>query len=264
MSLRIRALLTAIGSLLVGGLAYLLGVGSFLGQRAEASVLEASDFTANPPAPLSLVSPFTVVVSLVVIGLIALWAHGIWRALLILSASSVALIASQLLKESWLERPQLVELDALNTFPSGHMTVFAVLAAGIIWALPRGARSVAAIMSALVLAVVAWQLLEYGWHRPSDLLGAQALALSAFSIAAWLGPRSSRRDRGKANTVSGLAHRIARIALVTIGAILIALGVALVAFAAWSRSDALMLTAGEIALVGVSAVTASLFAKLCP
>ncbi len=264
MTARVRALLAALVALAVGGLAYLLGVGSILGQRAEASVLDASAFTTDPPAPLSLVSTTSVAIALLVIGLVALWMHGIARTLTILAFSLAAIVGSQLLKETWLERPQLLELEASNTFPSGHMTVFAVLAGAIIWALPSGARAIAAIMSAFLLGVVSWQLLEYGWHRPSDLLGAQALAVLSFALAAWLGPRGSRRGSRRPGAVGAAANRIALIVLNIAGIALIVGGVALVALAAWSRSDALMLNAGEIALMGVSAITARVLTKLSP
>lgn len=264
MSSRIRALLTALFALLIGGLAYLLGVGSLLGQRAEASVLDASEFTTNPPAPLGLVSTPSVLGALLVIGLIALWVHGIGRALTIACFGAAAIVGSQLLKDAWLERPQLFELDASNTFPSGHMTVFAVLAGGLIWALPRSAKAAVAIMSAFLLGIVSWQLLGYGWHRPSDLLGAQALAVLAFALAAWLGPRGSRRRASKTAGFGATANRIALVALSVIGATLVLGGVALVALAAYTHSEALMLLAGKIALSGVSAITARLLAGLCP
>jgi len=86
-------------------------------------------------------------------------------------------------------RPELLDLDAQNTFPSGHMAVFAVLVAALLWAVPRTARAVLAVLGAGLLGVVSWQLLEFGWHRPSDLLGAQALVHAVV-------PRMVERRRG--------------------------------------------------------------------
>lgn len=262
MSARSQALLYAVLALLVGGLAYLLGVGSLLGQRAEESVLDASAFTTDPPAPLSLVSIGSVVVALLILGALAWWLHGIRRAMMVLICSGTAILASQALKESWLERPQLLELDASNTFPSGHMTVFAVFAGGLIWALPRRVRVLTGIMSAFMLAIVSWQLLEYGWHRPSDLIGAQALALFCFAVGAWIGPRTSRKTT--AGSAPRLADRIGLVGLTILGIVLVIGGVALVGIAATAGSSELMLNAGEVSLVGVSVLTASLLAKLAP
>lgn len=264
MGARTRALIYALLALLVGGLAYLLGVGSTLGQRAEASVLDASAFTADPPAPLSLVSTGSVIVALIVVGLISLWAHGFGRTLSILLFGSAAIVVSQLLKESWLDRPQLFELDASNTFPSGHMTVFAVLSGGLIWAVPKRIRALVVVMSALLLGVVSWQLLNFGWHRPSDLLGAQALAVLVFAIAAWIGPRGSRTSARMTSAANSFVSRLALVVLTVGGIALVLGGLVLVAVAASTRSDALMLNAGEIAMMGVGALAARTFAKLCP
>ena len=260
MTTRLRALIYALLALLTGGLAYLLGVGSFLGQRAEASVLDASAFDANPAGPLQLVSTASVLIALAVVALIALWVHGIARALSVAVMSALAILASQILKDSWLERPQLFEFDAANTFPSGHMTVYAVLVAALIWAVPSRTRGLVMLGGATLLGVVAWQLLEYGWHRPSDLIGAQALAVLAFSIAALCGPlRSRKRERG----LSGYSRIVSRVLTVT-GIIVVVGSLALLAYAGISRSDALMLTGGEIALVGTSLLSVRTVANLCP
>jgi len=264
MAPRLRALFYAVFALIVGGLAYFLGVGSFLGQRAEASVLDGSAFEANPDGPLQFVSIPNLVIALAIIGLIAIWAHGLLRAISILAASSLAIVASQMLKERWLERPQLLEFDAANTFPSGHMTVFAALVAALIWALPRSARALAMVLSVVLLGIVSWQLLEYGWHRPSDLLGAQALVLLTFSLAAWLGPRKSRTGGLRGAAVTTAFQRVISIILTIVGIFLVLVALALAAVAATNHSDALMLNSGEVALIGASALTVRTLAKLSP
>lgn len=264
MTSRTRALLYAIFALVVGGGAYFLGVGSFLGQRAEASVLDASAFDADPAGPLRLVSSTNLILALVVLGGIALWVHGVARMLAILVASSVGIVASQVLKEKWLERPELLELDAANTFPSGHMTVFTVLVGALIWALPVGARGIIMLCSAVLLGVVSWQLLEYGWHRPSDLIGAQALTIFVYSIASSIGPRGTRRMAKRTGAVLMVAHRLTSIILTIAGFALILGSLVLIAIASVTRSDALLLNSGEIALMGVGALTVRTLAKLSP
>lgn len=264
MTSRTRALLYAVFALVVGGAAYVLGVGSFLGQRAEASVLGASAFEEDPEGPLRFVTPMNVMIALVAIGLIALWVYGIARTMSILVASSLAILASQVLKERWLERPQLFEIDAVNTFPSGHMTVFAVLVGAIIWALPHWARSIAMLCSAVLLGIVSWQLLEFGWHRPSDLIGAQALAILTFALASWLGPRGSRRRVRQPGMVFTAFNRVVSIVLTISGIALVLGALVLVAIALASRSDELLLNSGEIALLGVGALTVRTLATLSP
>lgn len=262
MTTRLRALIYALLALLVGGLAYLLGVGSFIGQRAEASVLDASAFEANPAGPLQFVSTATVLIAIAIVSLIALWVHGIARALVVAASSGFTILAAQVLKKSWLDRPQLFEFDAVNTFPSGHMTVYAVLIGALLWAVPSRARGVVMLGGSVLLGVVSWQLLEYGWHRPSDLIGAQALAVCAFAIAALLGPIGTR-TRQRARGLSGYSRIVSKV--VTISGIAVLVGsLALLAYAAISRSDDLMLIGGEVALIAVSLLSVRTMANLCP
>jgi hypothetical protein len=252
-----RALIYALFALVVGGLSYVIGVGSWLGQRAEASVLDASDFTFDPPAPLSLVSVPFLAVSFVVIGLLAWMFRGLGRALWFVLFGAAAIATSQLLKQQLLVRPELFEFDAPNTFPSGHMTVFAVIAAGLIWAAPAGLRGVTGVIGAVTMGTAAWQLLEYGWHRPSDVLGAQALAVLAFALAAALRlPSRGRAARGPRSAASLALTKILGVVLTVTGIALIAGGVLMALFAAQIGSDALMLAASEVSVAGASAITA--------
>lgn len=262
MTTRLRALIYALLALLVGGLAYLLGVGSFLGQRAEEKVLDASVFDANPAGPLQLVSSVNVLIALIAIALIALWVHGIARALIVAAVSGLAILASQILKDAWLGRPELIDFDVANTFPSGHMTVYAVVVGALLWAVPARARGAVMLGGSVLLGVVSWQLLEYGWHRPSDLIGAQALAVLALAIAALASPLRTRAPQRKPG-LSGYS-RIVSIGLTIAGIVLIVGSLGLLAYAASSRSDALMLASGEIAMVGVGLLSVRTMANLCP
>lgn len=250
-----KALVYAVIAALVGVAAYMVGVNSWLGQRAEASVLEASAFTAHPPAPLSLVSIPTLVIAFLILTALAWWAHGFIRALWILIFGFAAISASQLLKQELLVRPGLFELDLENTFPSGHMTVFTVLSAAFIWAVPRGARGVAAFVTAILMGTVGWQLLEYGWHRPSDIIGAQALGLLAFALAAFLRP-VRYRVRGETRRVTSALNRVLGVALSITGIALLAGGLLMMLMAGWYSSSQLMLAACEVAVIGVSCLCA--------
>lgn len=250
-----RALLYAAAAVAVGWGSYAVGVGSWLGQRAEASVLGASAFTADPPAPLSLVSVPAMAIALAVLGLLAWHFHGLGRALWIVLFGAAAILVSQLLKQELLVRPELFEFDAPNTFPSGHMTLFTVLAAALIWAFPAGARGVTGVAGAVLTGTVAWQLLEYGWHRPSDVLGAQALGVLAFALAAVLRLPARRRIGRGARPASAAMTRILGAMLTVAGIALVLGGILLIFFAVRIGSDSLLLAASEIAVVGTSALT---------
>lgn len=254
-----KALVYALIALVVGVASYAIGVGSLLGQRAEASALDASAFTVDPPAPLSLVTPWVVIVALLFLTVLAWLIHGFGRALWLLLFAVAAIVVSQLLKQRVLTRPDFFELDAPNTFPSGHMTVFTVVAGGFIWAVSARFRGLAAVFGAVLMGTVAWQLLEYGWHRPSDVLGAQALGVLAFALAAALRlPRGARTVRlpGMASIVT---NNIIGVVLTLTGVLLILGGLVVALLAASAQSDRLLLTAGEIALIGSSALVARAF-----
>ncbi|WP_458812687.1 phosphatase PAP2 family protein [Leucobacter sp. HY1908] len=243
---RRRALWFTIFWAALGVGSYVLGVRNELGQRAEESVLDAAEFTTSPPPPLNLVSIPSVAVALIVVGVIALAVHGVRRAIVVTVVPACAIIASQLLKQQLLTRPALFELDLPNTFPSGHMTVFMALMAGLIWAVPARGRAIVALGSTALLGAVGWQLLAFGWHRPSDVFGGVALGALAFSLVCLLKPV----------TASGQAmlRRSVSVGLAMCGWILLG-GACVLALAAWvGDSPALMLSAGEFGSVGLSAL----------
>src|SRR5690606_16099031 len=86
------------------------------------------------------------------------------------------------------QRPGLFELDAANTFPSGHMTVFTVIVGALLWSVPSKGRGIVAGLGGVLLAIVAWQLLAFGWHRPSDVVGSLALGVFVFACVALVSP----------------------------------------------------------------------------
>lgn len=243
---RRRALWFVIFWAAVGVGSYVLGVQNELGQRAEDSVLDAAAFTTSPPPPLNLVSIPSVIVALVIVGVIALAVHGVRRAFVVTAVPALAIIASQLLKQQLLSRPALFALDLPNTFPSGHITVFTVLTAALIWAVPARGRAAVTLGAAALLGVAGWQLLAYGWHRPSDVFGGVALGALAFSLACLIKPVSSSGSAVLGRTIS--------VALAMCGWVLMG-GAGVLAAMAWAgQSPALMLSAGEFGSLGVSAL----------
>lgn len=239
---RLRVLWILAFWLVVGVSAYVFGVLSSAGQRAEDNVLSASQFTTDPPAPLGLVSPMTIVIALIALGLVALWVHGIIRTLIVVLVPGLAIVASQLLKSDVLWRPDLLSI-AENSFPSGHMTVFTVVVAAAVYAVPRQIRALTAAGGAVLLGIVAWQLLAYGWHRPSDVLGALALGVASFAAVTLLTPLKPSGGVWLVRTTS--------IGLAMVGWIMIAASLVL-AFIAWRASSAdLLLNAGQFGAIAL-------------
>lgn len=241
---RLGALWSILFWVAVGVGSYVLGVQSTVGQQAEASVLDAARFTTDPPAPLNLVSIPSVGISLLGLGILAWIVHGIWRGLGVVLVSAVALVASQLLKLQLLPRPELFELNAPNTFPSGHMTVFTVLVAALIWAVPTRIRAFVTLGGSALLAAVGWQLLAFGWHRPSDVLGAIALGVGAFALATALRPATSRGTPILARTLS--------IGMLMIGWALVLGALVLALVAATTSNQNLMLDAGQFGIIAAA------------
>lgn len=263
---RLRALWFGVAATAGGVAAFVLGVQSRLGQRTEASVLAAAEFRADAPAPLSLVSVYTLVAALVAVGLIALATWGVRRAVSLVLLAGGTVVLAQLLKERMLFRPGLFELDAANTFPSGHMTVFAVVTVALIWAVPARLRGLVSLAMALIMSVAGWQLLAFAWHRPSDVFGAQALAVAVFAFAAaFRRPRKTGPRRRESFATRGSRLEIVTNFLLTVSGVILALGAAaLVAVGIWAENDGIILTAGQLGAVATSALTARLAVALSP
>ena len=116
-------------------------------------------------------------------------------ALAVAAAATVvgANVTTQALKH-WLVRPDLLDLGSpnVNSFPSGHVTVVASLAAGALLVMPRRAQPTVAALGVVATAVTAVATVALGWHRPSDVIGAIGVVGAWAAIAgAWATGRSS-------------------------------------------------------------------------
>ena len=247
---RVSSALTLLLAGAIGVAAYVLGVLSATGQRLENRVLDAADFSLAPPGPLEYVSNTSVIIALGVCCLIAWVRWGVGRAIQIFLAAVLAIVLSQLLKLSVLDRPALVDVDAANSFPSGHATVFAALLAAAVWAVPPSLRGFMSVLWTGILSFAGVQILAYGWHRPSDVIGAMALVMASFALCAWIRPLRERR------TETRVSSRLSRGVLRFV--VLIGVSVAVVAFTfglagAADAGDRAMLFAGEASVVAMAA-----------
>jgi membrane-associated phospholipid phosphatase len=110
------------------------------------------------------------------------------RAFAVLAACNVL---GQLLKKVVLHRESIV-LSVDDTYPSGHMIAFASVAVALWMVMPRRMRRVYTLIAALVLALVAFELVHYGWHRPSDVIGSLFLVTGVAALGA--GPAAREPD----------------------------------------------------------------------
>ena len=113
-------------------------------------------------------------------------------------------LTTQALKH-WLDRPDLLGLGHANSFPSGHVTVVASLAAGAVLVTARRGKPTIAVAGIAATAATAVATVALGWHRPSDIVGAVGVvaAWAAMTAALTLG-RSSAPPPSSRQGVVGL------------------------------------------------------------
>lgn len=190
--------LLAAGSLVVLAAAYLAAVHTYTGQRVENAALRGSfqvnidETTAADQAlaSLTLASLALAVLILAIIG----WVRGGPR----LAAVAVGIVAggalvTEVLKESVLTRPPLVEAPVYwldNSFPSGHTTVAMCVAAATLIVVPWRWRTLAMLIVTLWTVGVGAYTVVARWHRLSDTLGANAVGVLVASLGALLLLRS--------------------------------------------------------------------------
>lgn len=150
------------------------------------SLAEAWAFAAQPT-----------VAYLVMIGLAVVLARRRWRDLagsvLLAAALTVSLttVLKALVARARPDTPWLGHLDALASYPSGHVsaaTALTVAATRTVWRLTGGPKRTAGVLftgGVVVISVAANRLL-LGVHHVSDVLGAVLVGLFAAALAAWL------------------------------------------------------------------------------
>ncbi|MEO9044180.1 MAG: phosphatase PAP2 family protein [Candidatus Dormibacter sp.] len=214
----IRRLLFVSGvSLVVFTGLYLLAQRSAFGQRLERDVLLGSGADI-----IGVRGDATAVLNQVTVGIVGLLTvaacllavvRGRLR-LAIGTAVGIALtIASaQVLKSLLLARPVLLGSGAVATaqsYPSGHVAAAAALGAALVVAAPLSWRRHTAGIAMVLTGMIGVAVLVAGWHRPSDAIGAAALAIGVSSaIAAILVRRGSLVIPEAPSDTTGLPPRI--------------------------------------------------------
>jgi membrane-associated phospholipid phosphatase len=128
---------------------------------------------------------------LVLLAAIVVWGLRLGRRREVIAAAIVvagANLTTQLLKTT-LEHARHkafehgIELPWPNSFPSGHTTAAASIAAALLLVAPVAYRVRAAVAGALLAAAVGISTVVLGWHYPSDVLGG-LLVVGAWGFAA--------------------------------------------------------------------------------
>ena len=230
---------------------YAAGVLTRPGQIVENRALDASTFLSRPGGLLALVSTPNIAIALgvlVVLGLVLRRYRPIARAVTVVAVSTVL---SQLLKNGVLARPDFLGEVSANTLPSGHTAAYASVLFALLIVLPPKARTIAALVSSVVLGVVVVQLLAFGWHRASDVIAALLLVTAVVALAHLVLP-----DRGAPAARSDVGTRALLVLGALVGAVLVAASIAFAAALALDRSlattHALLLASQVMCLAAVS------------
>jgi membrane-associated phospholipid phosphatase len=194
---RTRLVLLAATAALTVWLTYRTLVASTAGQRLDQLAMVGS--MAAAPVQASHLRHLLHVVSVpsVAVAIAALVVVAVRRSrpeLAVAAATTVlgANLTSQALKRA-LDRPDLLGLGHANSFPSGHVTVVASLAASALLVSGRRAQPAVAVVGVAATAATAIATVTLGWHRPSDVVGAVGVVVAwAATAGAWAAGRWSR------------------------------------------------------------------------
>ncbi|MFD7021232.1 phosphatase PAP2 family protein [Promicromonospora sukumoe] len=244
-------------------------VNSGRGQRADQLALEGA--ATGQGVLWDLAEPVLGVVSNSFIGLglavavVLALARGRWW----LAAQVVILVAganltTQVLKHVVLDRPALLDTARadINTLPSGHTTVAASIAAGLLIAVPRRWRPLVAIAGAAYTAATGVSTLIGQWHRPSDVVAA-ILVVLAWGAGVCVLSSSSSLDAPRTGAEPGTSSAAGLLLLGAVGSGVLGVGaLGAVRGYGWALPVGGDLTAYMGGALGVVAVTLGTFALI--
>lgn len=224
---RVRPFISLCLACLIGVNVYISGVLNARGQRIENRLLEQTELDYAPHGLLNLMNGYTIAGALLLILFLCVLTRGILASVRVLFASALALALSQILKHGILDRPSFIT-EAQNSFPSGHVTVIATISAALIWVVPASLRPLATLVGTILTSVVAIQVIDSAWHRPSDVIGALMLTQACFALIAFIVPPSVHED------ISAVLQLFSK--FLTFGSIIGILFIGILAFIAHSDS----------------------------
>jgi membrane-associated phospholipid phosphatase len=150
---------------------YLIAVRTTSGQIVENRALETSLPQYESLGLLRLVSVQNLAFASAALIVIALLSRRVDAAIRVVAILGLSNALTQVLKYHVLSRPDFFEDWTTNTFPSGHTVAYASVLVSLLIVAPARSRYLLALVIAVPMGVVSYQLLEYGWHRLSDVLG---------------------------------------------------------------------------------------------
>ena len=240
---------------------YLVFVRSALGQAIDTAAMRGADVHhPRVVAVLERTLDGTTLASLILV-CVAAAAIGVVRRRVDLAIGAAAIVlganlSAQLLKDH-LDRPDLDNFPAPNSFPSGHTTAATSVAFALVFALPHAVRGVVALAGSAYVAVIAVATVWAEWHRPSDTVAGLLLALAYGGVIAAAVRARHRVQRGS----TGRSTRVTTVVLSIVGALGALVGIVGMAAVAANERVSPDLVSGRFAfLAGAAAIIAAVAA----
>lgn len=211
---------------------YLLAVHTPLGQSLENAALRGADQASQADEAqawqsLSHITVWSLAVGTVAVGLIGVLRKKYLLALISVSTIVAGQVITQGLKRFILPRPELIPVTedfAGNSFPSGHTTIAMTVLIAVLIVVPFRFRGIAMFVVMTWAVGIGAYTVTAKWHRFSDTLGADMVALAVGAIAALtlfrLGRIERVERRPKLRVVYVVSMAVVSVVVVALGTIL--------------------------------------------
>lgn len=181
-ALRRRVVAAVLLVFVLFGLSVLTPLGQLLGDLVlTGRPTDDPDRISAAKDVLGIVSIASLAVSALAIAAIAALRGRWWLAGAMLVAIGGANVTTQVLKRAVLWRPAAetdLGVGVVNSYPSGHATVIAVLALALVAVVPVRLRPFVVLAGAALFTLVGSETITEGWHRAEDVVGAGLVALA--------------------------------------------------------------------------------------
>ena len=225
-------LITALVAVLVLVAAYVGLVLTAGGQRFENAALAGAEQVdpvdrASALASLARISVYSLAVAVALVFVIGLLRRRLDLAVAGVGMVAVALGVTQVLKRFVLPRPELITHDpriAHNSFPSGHTTIAMSVLFGLLIVVPYRWRGFALFVTVFYAIGIGEATVVAQWHRLSDTIGGDMVALAVGCLAMAVVARRSGVTRVPRRRFSPrLIFVVLPVGLVSVGALTLGL-----------------------------------------
>jgi membrane-associated phospholipid phosphatase len=161
------------------------------GQRFENAALAGAEQVdpadrANALASLARISVYSLAVAVALVFVIGLLRRRVDLAIAGVGVVAVALGVTEVLKRYVLSRPELIPHDpriAHNSFPSGHTTIAMSVLFGLLIVVPYRWRGLTLFFTVFYAVGIGEATVVAQWHRLSDTIGGDMVALAVGCLA---------------------------------------------------------------------------------